>query len=222
MTEQEWLECSDPIAMRRFLFGPIAKWTDQVVMSRKNLLLVCACFERLGKLVPERARCWQQHAAQAVEGHYEKRKLHGEGEEADVELNWAMDHARVEGRGRLRALSDLWVWLDAPAWKRDRSTPFWEAERKEQAALTRDIFGNPFRPVVFDPIWRSATVIALAQATYDDRILPAGALDADRLAVLADALEDTGCDNANILSHLRGPGPHVRGCWALDLLLGKK
>ena len=47
-------------------------------------------------------------------------------------------------------------------------------------------------------------------------------LDPDRLAVLADALEEAGCDNADLLSHLRGPGPHVRGCWALDLLLGKE
>jgi hypothetical protein len=61
----------------------------------------------------------------------------------------------------------------------------------------------------------------MAQTAYDERILPAGTLDPDRLAVLADALEDAGCDNADILSHLRGPGPHVRGCWVVDLLLGK-
>ena len=61
----------------------------------------------------------------------------------------------------------------------------------------------------------------LATAAYEERILPAGTLDSDRLAVLADALEDAGCDNEDILSHLRGPGPHVRGCWVVDLLLGK-
>jgi hypothetical protein len=64
-------------------------------------------------------------------------------------------------------------------------------------------------------------VLALAQATYDGRTLPAGTLEPDRLAVLADALEDAGCTDAAILGHLRGPGPHVRGCWALDLILGK-
>jgi hypothetical protein len=62
-------------------------------------------------------------------------------------------------------------------------------------------------------------VLALAQTAYDDRLLPAGTRDPDRLAILADALEDAGCDNAEILSHLRGSGPHVRGCWVVDLLL---
>jgi hypothetical protein len=64
-------------------------------------------------------------------------------------------------------------------------------------------------------------VVALAQAAYEQRELPAGTLDMARLAVLADALEDAGCTDADLLSHLRGPGPHVRGCWAVDLILGK-
>jgi hypothetical protein len=57
-------------------------------------------------------------------------------------------------------------------------------------------------------------------AAYEGRVSPAGGLDADRLAVLADALEDAGCADPDLLAHLRGPGPHVRGCWALDLVLG--
>jgi hypothetical protein len=64
-------------------------------------------------------------------------------------------------------------------------------------------------------------VVALAQAAYEQRELPAGTLDLTRLAVLADALEEAGCDQADLLGHLRGPGPHVRGCWAVDLVLGK-
>jgi hypothetical protein len=64
-------------------------------------------------------------------------------------------------------------------------------------------------------------VVRLAQAAYDDRHLPAGTLDNGRLAILADALEEAGCTDADVLGHLRGPGPHVRGCWAVDLLLGK-
>jgi hypothetical protein len=83
------------------------------------------------------------------------------------------------------------------------------------------MFGNPFRPVTVSPTWQTPEVISLAQAAYDERVLPAGTLNATRLAVLADALEDAGCTNPDILNHLRGPGPHVRGCWALDLLLGK-
>jgi len=97
-----------------------------------------------------------------------------------------------------------------------------EAEWTAQAAIVKEIFGNPFRPIPLAPAWRTPTVTALAQAAYDERILPAGTLDPDRLAVLADALEEAGCDNDDILSHLRGPGPHVRGCWAVDLLLGKE
>jgi hypothetical protein len=92
---------------------------------------------------------------------------------------------------------------------------------REQAALFRDIFGNPFRPVAINPAWQTPTVLALAQAAYDDRILPAGTLEPARLAVLADALEEAGCENADILTHLRQPGVHVRGCWVTDLLLGK-
>jgi hypothetical protein len=65
-------------------------------------------------------------------------------------------------------------------------------------------------------------LVALAQAAYDQRELPAGTLDPTRLAVLADALEEAGCDQADLLSHLRDPGPHVRGCWVIDLLLGKE
>ena len=61
----------------------------------------------------------------------------------------------------------------------------------------------------------------LAEDAYEERELPAGTLDVTRLAVLADALEDAGCDQADLLAHLRGPGSHVRGCWAVDLLLGK-
>lgn len=81
-------------------------------------------------------------------------------------------------------------------------------------AVMREIFGNPFRPVEFDPRWRSETVVALAAATYAERAF-------DRLPILADALEDAGCNDADILAHCRGDGPHVRGCWVVDLVLGK-
>jgi hypothetical protein len=90
-----------------------------------------------------------------------------------------------------------------------------------QLALVHEIFGNPFRPVVFDPRWMTPTVIAVAQAAYDERLRPTGHLEDARLAVLADALEEAGCSDPSILDHLRGLGPHVRGCWVLDLILSK-
>jgi hypothetical protein len=97
-----------------------------------------------------------------------------------------------------------------------------DGERQPQAALLRDIVGNPFQPVVFNPAWRTPDVMSIAQSGYLERLLPAGLLDIVRLAVLADALEDAGCNDAVILNHLRGPAPHVRGCWAVDLLLASK
>jgi hypothetical protein len=86
---------------------------------------------------------------------------------------------------------------------------------RAQGALLRDLFGNPFRPVAIDPLWKTAAVDALARGIYEDRAF-------DRLPILADALEEAGCADREILGHLRGPGPHVRGCWAVDCLLGKE
>jgi hypothetical protein len=83
-----------------------------------------------------------------------------------------------------------------------------------QCDVVREVFGNPFRPVVVDPVWlawNDGTVRGMARDVYDERHF-------DRLPLLADALEDAGCADAGLLEHLRGPGPHVRGCWALDLL----
>jgi hypothetical protein len=91
-----------------------------------------------------------------------------------------------------------------------------EAERATQRARHLDIFGDPDRPVAFDPAWRTATALLLAERMYRTR-------DFGAMPILADALQDAGCDSAAILSHCRGPGPrHVRGCWVIDLVLGKE
>jgi hypothetical protein len=83
------------------------------------------------------------------------------------------------------------------------------------AELLREHRGNPFCPVSLDARWLTPTVVALAKTIYSDRAF-------DRLPILADALEESGCTKAEILDHCRGPGPHVRGCWAVDLILGKE
>jgi hypothetical protein len=85
---------------------------------------------------------------------------------------------------------------------------------REFAELLRCSIGNPFGPAAFDPEWRTATVVQLAQGIYDDRAF-------DRLPILADALQDAGCDHPNVLTHCRDTGPHARGCWVVDLILGK-
>jgi hypothetical protein len=92
-------------------------------------------------------------------------------------------------------------------------------ERQAQVDLIRDIFGNPFRPP-FAPLLPDI-VVSLAHAAYDERELPSGHLDPIRLAVLGDALEDAGTA-AELVEHLRGPGPHVRGCHVLDMILRKE
>ena len=86
---------------------------------------------------------------------------------------------------------------------------------REQAVLAREIFGNPFRPVTLNPAWLTSTVLALANGIYSERAF-------DRMPILADALQDAGCDNEDILTHCRQSGEHTRGCWVVDLLLGKE
>ncbi|MBP3956357.1 hypothetical protein J8F10_13815 [Gemmata sp. G18] len=79
----------------------------------------------------------------------------------------------------------------------------------------RDVFGNPFRSVTFSPSWRISTAVALAAQMYESR-------DFSAMPILADALQDAGCDSADVLDHCRNDGPHVRGCWVIDLVLGKE
>src|SRR5262249_32815172 len=88
--------------------------------------------------------------------------------------------------------------------------------------LLHDIFGNPFRPIKVPPAWKKkgGEIPRLAQAAYEERRRREGRLEPARLAVLADALEEAGAEEV-ILNHLRDSGPHVRGCWVVDLILGK-
>jgi hypothetical protein len=87
--------------------------------------------------------------------------------------------------------------------------------QSQDAVVFRCVFGNPFRPVAFEPEWRTSDVVALARGIYDARAF-------DRMPILADALQDAGCDNDDILTHCRDTGsPHARGCWVVDRVLGK-
>jgi hypothetical protein len=153
---------------------------------------------------------------------------------AEVAARGAVSDVR-DGRQRddpvYAAASRAWEAV----WERDRNQRFpgyWNAVRNEAleeaeraarefarerphlAALVRCVFGNPFRPVAVEPDWRTSTVVALAAGIYADRAF-------DRLPILADALEDAGCTDTDILGHCRGDGPHARGCWVVDGVLGK-
>jgi hypothetical protein len=90
-------------------------------------------------------------------------------------------------------------------------------EERQQAIVVRELFGNPFRPFVLEPdwlAWNDGTVRRIAQRIYDERLF-------HDTPILADALEEAGCTNEDVLAHLRRPNTHARGCWALDLVLGK-
>ena len=76
------------------------------------------------------------------------------------------------------------------------------------------MIGNPFRPVAVDPAWLTSNVVDLARTIYEDRCF-------ERMPILSDALIDAGCNSDEILDHCKSPGPHVRGCWVVDLILGK-
>ena len=88
-------------------------------------------------------------------------------------------------------------------------------EQAIEARIIRDIFGNPFRPATFSPAWQTDTAVAIAKQMYEAREFSA-------MPILADALQDAGCDNTDILDHCRDTSlTHVRGCWVVDLVLGK-
>jgi hypothetical protein len=89
------------------------------------------------------------------------------------------------------------------------------AVRGSHADLAREVFGNPFRPVTLEPVWLSPTVVALGRGIYEGRAF-------DRLPIMADALQEAGCEDEQLLGHCRSPGLHVRGCWLVDLVLEKE
>ncbi len=115
-------------------------------------------------------------------------------------------------RKRLATCGPLPEWLDWVHGIGGRTPEVYEAT----AVLAREVFGNPFRPVVFSPMWRTDTALSLARGMYESR-------DFGAMPILADALQDAGCDNEDVLNHCRDDKQvHVRGCWVVDLVLGKE
>jgi hypothetical protein len=125
----------------------------------------------------------------------------------------AAAHMLVQERPALSAYADeylrRYVGNDDPGGRRA-----WLDKLRRLSHLLRDIFANPFRPIAFDRSWRSGAAVGIATSVYESG-------DFSALPILADALEEVGCTVPALLTHCRGPGPHVRGCWVVDLVLGR-
>ncbi len=218
MTEQEWLSAVKPSAMLSFL----AKRAS----VRKRRLFACACVRRIWHLLTDaRSRDGIRVAEAFADGIVDKAAAKSAQRDAAAAArltpqgHWSpADAAQI---CLLQRVEDFSTAARA-SMAAEKAGANISEERAAQAAILRDIIGDPLYPVVFDPALRTADVSSLAQAAYDERPLPRGELARDRLAVLSDALEDAGCTDAALLDHLRSPGPHVRGCWVVDLVLGKE
>ena len=219
ITAGEWLTTSWPTPMLDYLAGRASE--------RKLRLFACACCRRIWHLLR------RPSGREAVEGteRYadgcvaisEWEAVRGAAHETLLAHSWTEDDSAHRAAVAAASANAWEAAVHAAAGislavMQDRASS--AQEDAAQANLLRCVFGNPFRPVALDPNRRTATVLSLAQAAYDERQLPAGTLDPQRLSVLADALEETGADSA-LVAHLRGEGPHVRGCWAVDLALGR-
>lgn len=232
MKESEWLACTEP---DRLLCLPQLR---DKISARKRRLFACACCRRLWKhLTDPRSLAAVESAEKYADGLITQDELEAAKEESRHAVSSpvitfrttfggtvsyspgtvAMSVALTEHLSPRSTALFATMFVEEMAGTRDA----YHAERKEQAGLFRELIATPFRPITLNPAWQTLTVLALAHAAYDNRTLPAGTLETARLAVLADALEEAGCTEAELLGHLRGPAPHVRGCWALDLILAK-
>ncbi len=223
MTEAKWLTSADPEAMLRFARGTAS--------GRKLRLFACACCRRIWHLLTDpRSRHAVEVAEQFADGKANRARL---GAAGDFASHVMMD-AVARGGDKCNPAWDAasaafgvtddypdgadWHVCNAVGHAPDAGAAARSAEKRAQAALVQDLFGNPFRPARIEPewlTWNRGVVTTMARGIYEDRAF-------ECLPVLADALEEAGCANLDVLNHCRGPGPHVRGCWVIDLLLGKE
>ena len=217
MTEREWLTASGPAAMLVFLARRAG--------VRKRRLFACACVRRIWHLLGDpRSRRAIEVAEAFADGEVDREVVKSARREAVAASRLALHRVWSPADAAeiclLQSTEDLSTAARAATAASQAGVPL-SSEREAQAHLLRDLFGNPFRPLAIVPSWLTPTVQQLAQAAYHNRLLPSGHLDPACLAVLADALEEAGCPSSDLLDHLRGAGPHVRGCHAVDRLLAK-
>jgi hypothetical protein len=194
MTGKEWAVCDDP----RKMVQALARRGN---VSNRKWRLFIAAFWRWQARNLKRGRADLIERSEAME-------------------HWAEVGRLPKGRRPSRSSNVIFFGPDAEsAALQTAEAPFDWPDAKSaiavQPLLLRDIFGNPFRKHKFDSRWRTSDVLGLARAIYDERAY-------ERMPILADALMDAGCENEEIINHCRGDGPHVRGCWVVDLILGKE
>src|SRR5262245_49331220 len=222
MTEAEWLACTSPEAMLHHL-------TDRASPRKLRLYAVNCCRRIWSLLADERCRHAVDVAQRFVDGKATLNDLTAAGHVvAAVARVWG-DALSPVARATYAIGGAAWAatrgsaWLAAwdAAWDaRMAARDFipgtdWEKERLWQASLLHDLVGNPFRPPALDPAWLSPSspVVLLARVIYsEDRF--------GDLPCLGDALEEAGCSDDHLLAHCRGKGPHWRGCWVVDAVLG--
>jgi hypothetical protein len=231
MTEEKWQAGTDPVDMVDFLRGKAS--------DRKFRLFAVACCQRIWHLLDDDAgRDAVEVAERYAAGRSSPLELAAACEAASqvaVESfeqfeDWNCTDGRAippqsdalyaaalaaEGRAEPLGPEEGWVgshWYALTALRLEGRSD--ASEERWQAALAREIFGNPFRPIVMDPRWQTTKVRLSADAIYRDKAF-------DRLPALAEALEDAGCRNEALLGHCRSGAEHVRGCWVVDLILGR-
>jgi hypothetical protein len=223
MTKGEWLSCTEPQKMLEFLRGKVSE--------RKLRLFALACCRRIEHLFQEKCcRDGLQKAEEYLEEAIGKsdlqsacimvRDAYRRAAATAIQVVARDDKARLPIGAVFCLLMDD-AYCSASDASRNAAHAIAEITRtsrekeiKCQDGFLRDIFSNPFRPVKLDSAWQTANVVALARGIYEECAF-------DRMPILADALEDAGCTNPEILNHCREPGVHVRGCWVVDLVLGR-
>jgi hypothetical protein len=228
MTAAEWLTCQEPQRMLELL-----RERGQLTERQARLFGIACCRQVWRYLADERSRNAVRVAEGAADGLLDEAAWEAARSAArTVYCKYDVEHLTLlcAAEAVYQLFSHVARSAEAAADSAAAASggivhrPTFLAEQGFQASLLRDIFRNPFYPpAAIDPIWLTwdnGIVRRLAEDAYEHRVLPSGHLDPVRLGVLADALEEARAD-ASLLEHLRGPGPHVRGCHIVDYLTGR-